>query len=79
MRTLGSRSFRNRPGLAAALVALVAGSLLPATVSAQAVADEARDGEIIVTATKTGQTVTEAPVSVGVVTAETIRAFLALT
>ena len=45
-------------------------------VHAQATSDDdaAESDEIIVTATKTGQTVTEAPVSVGVVTAETIRA-----
>jgi outer membrane receptor protein involved in Fe transport len=38
----------------------------------QAVKDDA-DSEIVVTATKTGQTIVEAPVSVGVVTGETIR------
>lgn len=45
-------------------------------VHAQATSDDnaAESDEIIVTATKTGQTVTAAPVSVGVVTAETIRA-----
>ncbi len=36
--------------------------------------DAAKDDDIVVSATKTGQTVTEAPVSVGVVSAETIRA-----
>lgn len=36
--------------------------------------ETAESDEIVVTATKTGQTITEAPVSVGVVSAETIRA-----
>lgn len=65
-------SWRKRAGRAA----LLATTLLGASAGAQTVAaprDEAAGDEIIVTAIKTGQTVLEAPVSVGVVTAETIR------
>lgn len=57
-------------GTAAIIGALVS----PFAAQAQTAADKRADGdEIIVTATKTGQTVLQAPVSVGVVSGETIK------
>lgn len=72
-------TFRTSIWTALGFGAFVAGTALPGVAAAQtisaAAADEAEGAdEIVVTATKTGQTVLEAPVSVGVVDAETIRA-----
>ena len=61
--------------LATALGLFGAGPGLAQTVAQPEVAEQQEaSGDIVVTASKTGQTVLEAPVSVGVVTEETIRA-----
>lgn len=53
---------------------LLATAALTSPAFAQGAADDDRPEDIVVTATRTGQTILQAPVSVSVVTAETIRA-----
>ena len=68
------RVFASRRALTAATLAGALAISSGANAQSAATDDTAETGDIVVTATKNGQTVLEAPVSVGVVDAETIRA-----
>lgn len=71
-----AKRFSSYIGSIATVAVVAALASVPANAMAQAADEQSIEGEgdeIVVTATKTGQTVLEATVSVGVVTGETIR------
>ncbi len=69
------RTTNNALGTSASLAALAITVFLASAAAAQEQTAKADDADtIVVSATKTGQTVLQSPISVGVVTAETIRA-----